>query len=587
MKKITLLFFCISLLGYGQTTLVDFESATTWTDFDGGVLTTETNPHKNADNNSDKVGKMVKNDGQPWGGSWTQLASAIDFANNNTLSVKVYSPRVGAKVLLKVENAADANINFQKEVTTTKANAWETLTFDYAAINKANTYEKIIFIFDNGTKGDGTANFTFYIDDVILLNTAGGATVKLPIDFETATTWVDFDGGVVTTENNPHNNADNTSSKVGKMVKNAGQPWGGSSLVLSAAMDFNTNNAFKMKVYSPRANAKVLLKVENSGDANINYQKEVTMTKANAWEMLTFDYSGIDATKSYDKLVLIFDNGTMGDGTANFTFYFDDIELSKQNTTISEPKVAAKEPTVPSNGVASVFSDPYTDLANVEFNPNWGQTTTMTDFMIGNDNMKKYSNMNFTGINLGTQVDATANSITHFHVDVWSADFTEFKIKIVDFGPNGVWEQNGDNVEHELIFSSPTKNSWVSYDIPLSDFTGLTTKDHIAQIVLSSSAGATVYVDNIYFYNSAVLSTDDVSQVVVKAYPNPVKNNLTILAKSTIQDIEIFNILGKKVASQRIDNTTANLDVSGLNSGVYIVKYTINNLVGTRKFIKQ
>jgi hypothetical protein len=44
---------------------------------------------------------------------------------------------------------------------------------------------------------------------------------------------------------------------------------------------------------------------------------------------LTFDYSAIPlAGKTYQKIVMIFDLGTMGDGSANFTFYFDDITLN-------------------------------------------------------------------------------------------------------------------------------------------------------------------------------------------------------------------------------------------------------------------
>jgi hypothetical protein len=27
--------------------------------------------------------------------------------------------------------------------------------------------------------------------------------------------------------------------------------------------------------------------------------------------------------------------------------------------------------------------------------------------------------------------------MTFFHTDIWSADFTEFKVKLVDFGANG------------------------------------------------------------------------------------------------------------------------------------------------------
>ena len=80
--------------------------------------------------------------------------------------MKVYSPRVGAKVLLKVENLTNGAIGFEKEVLTTVANGWEELTFNYSTINTANSYQKVVLIFDNGTMGDGSANFTWLFDDI-------------------------------------------------------------------------------------------------------------------------------------------------------------------------------------------------------------------------------------------------------------------------------------------------------------------------------------------------------------------------------------------------------------------------------------
>ncbi|WP_158837274.1 T9SS type A sorting domain-containing protein [Polaribacter sp. L3A8] len=394
---------------------LDFESEITWSDFDGGVVSTETNPYNNADNSSAKVGKMVKFEGKTWGGSALTLSSAMDFANNDTFTMKVYSPRVGAKVLLKVENSGDAGINFSKEVLTTIANGWETLTFDYATISKANSYDKLVLIFDNGTVGDGSANFTFYIDDIAL--TSSGVvlpTVALPLDFESATTWTNFDGGVVTTETNPYNNADNSSANVGKMVKNAGQPWGGSVVKLSSAMDFAANDTFTMKVYSPRSNAKVLLKVENSASPATSFEKEITITTANAWETITFDYSAIPSG-SYDSVVLIFDLGTMGDGSANYTFYMDDLML----------------------------------------------------------------------------------------------------------------------------------------------------------------------------FNAATASVSDNKLLNVSMYPNPTTSSLNISAQSTIKNAAIYNILGKQVISLAINKNSESIDVSNLASGIYLIKYTVDNAVGTAKFIKE
>ncbi len=308
---------------------LQFEAAAsnyTFTNFDGGNASVIANPQVNGINTSAQVGRMVKGAGQVWGGSQIALSSAIDFTTNKIFRMKVFSPRAGAKVLLKVENATNSGINYEKEVTTSTANAWEDLVFDYSGINTSNAYHKIVLIFDLGTMGDGSANFTFLFDDIRLVPN----DVMLPLNFESSTlsySFTDFDGGRVTVINNSQLNGINTSSKVCQMVKNAGQVWGGSYIALTNPIDFLVLKTFRMKVFSPRANAKVLLKVENLSNGGISYEKEVTVGTANTWTDLSFDFSGINTGNSYQKIVLIFDLGTVGDGSSNFTFLFDDIRL--------------------------------------------------------------------------------------------------------------------------------------------------------------------------------------------------------------------------------------------------------------------
>ena len=74
---------------------------------------------------------------------------------------------------------------------------------------------------------------------------------------------------------NPQSSGINTSSKAAQMVKRAGQPWGRSSIALNGAIDFSTNNAFKMKVFSPRVGVPVLFKIEKSENAAINMEHTV------------------------------------------------------------------------------------------------------------------------------------------------------------------------------------------------------------------------------------------------------------------------------------------------------------------------
>lgn len=320
---------------------LDFETVGqtyAWGNFDGGAAQVIANPKSGGINTSSKVTRMVKNAGQVWGGSVLTLSSPIDFSVNKVLRMKVWSPRVGAKVLLKVENSGNGGINFEKEVATTVANAWEDLTFDYRTINASNSYNNVVVIFDLGIMGDGSSNFTFYFDDLRQTNSIDELT--LPLSFESTSlnyAFTDFNGGNVTVVNNPSVTGINGSAKVGKMIKYADQVWGGSFITLASPINFSTNKYVKMKVFSPRSGAKVLLKVENLTNGGISYEKEVTTTVAGGWEDLTFDYTGINAAESYQKVVLIFDLGIMGDGSSNFTFYFDDIRTSATGEELAVP----------------------------------------------------------------------------------------------------------------------------------------------------------------------------------------------------------------------------------------------------------
>ena len=284
---------------------------------------------------SNKVKKTTKPNGaETWAGTTigtpTGFASKIPISATSTkMSVRVYSPAVGLKIKLKIEDKTDPNKSVETDQLTTKANEWETLVFDFSsqttgtpALNASLTYDKASIFFDFGAAGSGKV---FYWDDVQI------NAIALPLTFESSTityAFTNFDGGGVTVVNNPDITTANPSAKVAKMVKSAGQVWGGSYTTLVAPIDFSTNKTFKVKVYSPRVGAKLLLKVENLTDGNISFDKEVATTKANQWEELTFDYSAISTTNAYQKIVLIFDLGTAGDGSANFTFYFDDIKLN-------------------------------------------------------------------------------------------------------------------------------------------------------------------------------------------------------------------------------------------------------------------
>ena len=163
---------------------------------------------------------------------------------------------------------------------------------------------------------------------------------------------------------------------------------------------------------------------------------------------------------------------------------------------VAVPTVAANTPTQAAGDVISVYSDAYTSVNVLTFRTDWSNGVLENVTIAGNPTLK-YNGLNFVGIDINpaNQIDAT--SMETFHIDMWTPDCTTFKVKIVDFGPNGVYG-GGDDKEHEVT-RTPIQNGWNYFDLPLSEFTGLTTRANINQLVLVSSGG-TAYVDNMYFW---------------------------------------------------------------------------------------
>ena len=134
------------------------------------------------------------------------------------------------KLLLKLEHLTDPNINFEKEVSTTKANEWEEITFDYSTISTTNAYQKIVLIFDLGTVGDGSANFTFYMDDFRLTDAMPNSRIDLPVTFDVAGvnyTVTDF-GNNQTVDAVDPTNPNNNVKKTTKV--NGAETWAGTTI---------------------------------------------------------------------------------------------------------------------------------------------------------------------------------------------------------------------------------------------------------------------------------------------------------------------------------------------------------------------
>jgi hypothetical protein len=173
------------------------------------------------------------------------------------------------------------------------------------------------------------------------------------------------------------------------------------------------------------------------------------------------------------------------------------------------PSLPPPAPTLAAADVIALLSKPYPQVPVDDWGADWNNNNTgpnVTSVVIGGDPMKKYTGLIYIGVDFAGAKAIDATAMNFIHIDVWSPDATYFKIKLVDFGSDAAYGGTGAAADTttELTYTGSTSpavvtRQWISFDVPLSSFSGLASRAHLAQLILSSST-ATVFIDNVYFH---------------------------------------------------------------------------------------
>lgn len=221
----------------------------------------------------------------------------------------------------------------------------------------------------------------------------------------------------------------------------------------------------------------------------------------------TFSSTNVDIARVSELGVI----SIVGLGTAKITATLGGVKATGSLTVeVAGPFIFPQSPTQDPSDVISIFSDAYNNVPVEYYNGYYApfQTTQgQNDLTINGDNIIKYTDLNFVGIQF-SQPTINANAMTHLHIDVLvqqpnPIDGSDFiTIELEDYGSDGTFG-NGDDSAATVTFRSPTlvSGSWVGLDIPLADFTGLTSTSNLGQILFITDATITeILVDNIYLY---------------------------------------------------------------------------------------
>lgn len=547
MKKITFLIFLLgTIFTFGQSLPIDFEDGTTAPQFQFGNLGfgNIVNPDQSGINTSTRVLEVNKPDSADWFGGFgfeTPGLPLIDLANGTEFTMKVWAPFAGQSIRFQIQNGLNAEPTYNRDVVINTANTWVEVTFDFSTqpgLTGTEQYPILVIQpnYDPGCEGNpscttvGTGNGgIWYIDDIVQVG-----TVVDP-------------------------NEDATLSDL---------TLDGTTVTGFSSNTFTYNVELPNGTVTPPTVAGVATQAGN-GSSN------VSVTQA----------SGIPGSATLDVTA---PNGTdMQTYTVNFT---------------EAPALPPAAPTPPSVTAISILSDVFTDVTVPQVDVFGG---TLTNFDLNTDGNQEArmitggSGFQFNFFPGNSFVDITPAAF--LHLDVYCdnlADNDILRVRLLDTDPGA----NGANIAR-YEFSAAQAGTWVSIDLEIPSGTNLNDFGDIDSAASpvdlsnlsliqfntldlgSTLASKEVYISNVYFYGGT-LSTPDITTSEFKVFPNPTNNVWNISSANLINDVAVFDILGKQVISLSPNSNEAVIDASSLKTGVYMARIEGENGAKTIKLVK-
>ena len=370
--------FCITSINAQISLPIDFENDQVLNEdivnFNGGSGYVVYNPQIDDNNPSEHVGVIIRDGGDIWAGSYIELDGYLDFSTNTTLNMKVLSPYPGLMVKFKLEGDIGefpSEPATERDAYTTTTNEWEVLSWSFAG-EPSDTYKKLVLMFDFGNVGNGTADSTFYFDDIYQTDPTGGlGQIDLPITYDDLSIYyslIPFGDDNVEVEI-----IESTSGNYGSLIKSdVAESWAGVTVSNESGLVSNipvspSNSKMYLHTYITGADGNaatgipIRLKIENKNDPTQSVETEAYTTVTNAWEILEFDFNNeatgtaaLNENYPFNMASIFFNFGATGD---NETVYrFDNISFGSPISLSIDDNISSSY---------MIYPNPFVDKINV------------------------------------------------------------------------------------------------------------------------------------------------------------------------------------------------------------------------------
>jgi hypothetical protein len=275
-------------------------------------------------------------------------------------------------------------------------------------------------------------------------------------------------------------------------------------------IDMTAMNTFTMDVYIDGESLtgsqpnQLELKLQDATEAQpwTNQNGIAQEITPDQWQTVTFTFNG-DAPMSrddVDNIVIQFNAENNNDAV---TAFIKNVAGSYTAPIVDpEPAVAAPTPPHAAEDVISILGQHYTQgPANINVNPGWGQSTTLSEVTLNNDPIWKMENLNYQG-NEFWDNPIDISEMEYVHIDVWVPDTASFNFFLLDQG----------SPEVSQAIATNQAGAWYSVDIPKASYNSIRplNESNIVQFKWEGSVPL-MFITNLYFWKAPIAAGTDAS----------------------------------------------------------------------------
>jgi len=160
---------------------------------------------------------------------------------------------------------------------------------------------------------------------------------------------------------------------------------------------------------------------------------------------------------------------------------------------------------------------------------------------------------------------------------------------VIDFSWE-VGDQTVDNYDFELARDAGFTNIEFSENVILPHvlILGVTEgAEYFWRVKPNTICADGVFSDVWSFTVAGVLGINEQTVEGLVVYPNPTQNVLNIEAASAISSVEVLNVLGQVMISEKATSNNTQLDISRLSAGTYFARVTVEDTIAIVQIIKK